>query len=188
MNDFRYLPQAVTPELTGLIRSACEAVMRDRAPNQPIMRNGSAYINRWMLARKAVVPIYDDPAKQLGFSGWMHSELENVYLHEYARSDADDPHCHPWSNATLVVRGKYCEAMYEAGTNKLISTEWRSAGDVVLRSAESVHAIVYTSKDCLSLFATLRKEKAWFFHTKDGPVHSSEYHNNHVPPQGAVQP
>jgi len=182
MTDFRLYQQAVSPALVDLISGALLHVRMSRDPNQRIERNGNAYINRWMLARKGQVPLYDDPAELLGYAGMIPSELENLYMHEYARSDADDPHCHPWPNVTLVVDGWYRENMYEAGTNVLVGTATRLPGDVVVRSSGSVHAIVETSSDCVSLFATLPKEKDWGFHTDAGFVHSRDYSPNNVRP------
>jgi len=180
MQDFQSFTNAILPELMKLITAGCEYVMASREPNQLIKRHSEPYISRWMLSRKAAVPVYDDPAWQTlgGTLGFIPSELENLYLHRYDRSDKDDPHCHPWANMTLVVRGYYREHCYESGTNKLIASRIRKVGDVVVRSADSVHAIVETSPDCVSLFGTFKKEKDWGFHTDNGFVHSSQYHNN----------
>ena len=178
MNDFIFIQGAVNPIACQLLEKYLRTQVMDEKPNQVIQRNGSPYINRWMLSRKAIVPVYDDPALALDTYGMKLSMLENLYLHEYARPDADDPHCHPWANATLVVHGWYTENVYEDGGNRLINTVTRYAGDIVLRNDTSVHAIVDTSPGCLSLFATSKKTKPWGFHTDDGFKTYDEYHVN----------
>ena len=160
--------RAVAAPLMAHLTAFCVSVTENRSPNQHIGRNHSPYIDRWMLARKGTVPVYDDPIEMWGVAGFMPAELENLYLHRYHRGDADEPHDHPWGNASLVVRGYYREAVFTNG--RLVGHFTRKPGDVVLRRATSVHAIIDTSPDCLSLFATLPKERDWGFHTADGFV------------------
>lgn len=162
------LRNALSPALLNMIQAAAEAMIERRGPNQIISRSGSEYIHRWMLARKALVPIYDDPTLMLSQAALMAAELENLYLHCYRRPDVDDPHDHPWPNATLVVRGWFVEDVYVDG--KCIGSFRRDRGDIVLRQASSVHAITSTSDQCLSLFATAPKERDWGFHTAEGWV------------------
>lgn len=178
MKDFIHVPNAVSVEALRLLEQYCRSQVMTEKANQIIQRNGSPYINRWMLSRKAIVPVYDDPMLALDTFGMMSSMMENLYLHEYARPDADDPHCHPWANATLVVHGWYTENVYLDGGNRLVNTVTRYAGDIVLRNATSVHAIVDTSPGCLSLFATAKKTKPWGFHTDEGFKTYEEYSHN----------
>jgi len=168
VRDLWTFDQGIASPLMALLESFCLHVTQTRPANQNIGRNENAYIDRWMLARKGVVPTYDDPVALWGAAGFIPSELENLYLHAYHRGDADEPHDHPWGNASLVVRGWYREAVFIDG--KLAGHFTRHRGDVVLRSATAVHAIIDTSGDCLSLFATLPKERDWGFHTADGFV------------------
>lgn len=168
-------PGVIPPRLMAMLTAFCVGVTESRLPNQEIGRAGNPYIDRWYLARKVTVPtfVYDE-AEGLPHAGrGIPSELENVYLHGYHRGDADDPHDHPWPNASLVVRGWYRENIYDEQAN-LVRCETRRPGDIVLRSAGSIHAILETSPDCLSLFATLRKSREWgfwrdgeFIHWKD---------------------
>ncbi len=157
-------PGVIPPRLMAMLTAFCVGVTESRLPNQEIGRAGNPYIDRWYLARKVRVPtfVYDEYVQGDATGGHIPSELENVYLHGYHRGDADDPHDHPWPNASLVVRGWYRENVYDAQAN-LVRCETRRPGDIVLRSAGSIHAILETSPDCLSLFATLRKEREWGF-------------------------
>lgn len=182
MTDFTHIPAAISPLVMTPLQAFCEKIMTSREPNQVIQRGERPYIERWELARKSVVPVHDNPDEVLGYMGWMPSELENLYLHAYKQSLEENPHCHPWGNATLVVRGWYKENVYKLvdGKHEFVGAFIRNQGDVVFRNAESPHAIVATSPDCVSLFATARKERDWGFHTDEGFVHSERYHFNSV--------
>lgn len=170
----REFPAAVPHPLMAMLTAWCVGVTESRPPNQIIGRAGSPYIDRWYLARKGKVPRICMAPEYEDTAPLMASELENVYLHGYHRGDADEPHDHPWPNASLVVRGWYRENVYDsAGT--LLRDAVRQPGDIVLRSAGSIHAILETSHDCLSLFATLPKERDWGFWTRDGHVPWREF-------------
>jgi hypothetical protein len=183
-NSFVEIDNAINPYLMGAIQQFCEAITETRAPNQVIARDGDVYIKRWMLARKGAVPVYDDPTKQLGVN-LIPSELENLYLHQFCRNDREDPHCHPWPNGSLVVRGWYEEEVFD-DTGTFLYIRRRKAGDVILRAANSIHAITEVSSDCMSLFGTLQKSKSWGF-WQDGkfiPWHL--YHANSVLPESVA--
>lgn len=162
-------PGAVSGALLQLVAGFCVGIMDARPPNQQIGRTGSPYLDRWYLARKAFVPENSGPPDFADLNVLMPSELENLYLHAYHRGDADEPHDHPWPNASLVVRGWYRENVHTLD-GQLLATVTRRPGDIVLRSAQAIHAILETSDDCLSLFATLPKERDWGFWTADGFV------------------
>jgi hypothetical protein len=160
-------PQALPPSLVDGLAAFCVGIIATRPANQRIGRDGP-YIDRWFLARKLQVPALvndyvnvNDRTPRVS-ELLLPSELENLYLHRYARGDADVPHDHPWPNASLVVRGWYRESVFDA-RGQFIRAETRRPGDIVLRSAGSIHAITETSGDCLSLFATMRKERDWGF-------------------------
>lgn len=171
-------PGVIPPRLMEMLATFCVGVTEWREPNQLIGRDGNPYIDRWYLARKVLVPAfvndYGTPRGPLESDRYLQSELENVYLHRYHRGDADEPHDHPWPNASLVVRGWYRENVYDAQAN-FVRCETRRPGDIVLRSATSIHAILETSDDCLSLFATLRKEREWGFWRDGQFIHWKEF-------------
>jgi quercetin dioxygenase-like cupin family protein len=142
---------------------------RSREPNQIIARGEGKdpYLFRWMLGRKMAVPMIDNgKADGLENATWVPSEIENVFLHKFIRSDEEDPHSHPWGNTTLVVSGNYDEDVYilEDGKRAFIGRFTRNTGDVVVRSPNAIHAIVRTSEDCMTLFVTGPKEQDWGFY------------------------
>jgi len=157
--------------LTEMMATFFDSQIAGRRPNEVIERHGSAYIERWMLARKATVPTFvgrgyvtrnvDDPTPIPSF-------MENLYLHRYCRGDAEDLHCHPWPNVTLVVRGWFVEHT-PAGQFT------RMPGDLVFRAAEERHAIIDVRPDTLTLFATGIKEREWGFWPNGEFIHHREY-------------
>lgn len=161
------LPAAVSPAGVMLLESFARGVIASRERNQMIDRDdGDTYIDRWYLARKAIVPGVSPTGHFLDQVDPIASELENLYLHRYARADREEPHCHPWPNATCVIYGWYEEQVFIGG--KLVAEHIRRPGDVVLRDASDVHAIVDCLPGTLSLFATMPKQRDWGFHTAAG--------------------
>jgi hypothetical protein len=160
----RDIPNAVCDPLLGLIENFALGVIASRPRDQVIERHGSPYMERWYLARKAMVPSnapvgrFDDPGALIP------SELENLYLHRFLRGDDEDLHDHPWPWATLIVRGGYWEQL---GDDR---RAWRDAGDVLLRAAAQRHANFDVEPGTITLFATMPKERDWGFHKHDGFV------------------
>lgn len=155
---------AVDWRILQMLQSFAETVIASRPFNQLIEREGDPYIERWFLLRKNIIGDRESGHTLLGLP--IPSEIENLYLHRYVRADVEEPHCHPWPNATLVLSGWYEEEVHAAdGT---VTRERRNPGDVVLRDASEVHAIVATGPNTISLFATAPKMRDWGFHTEAG--------------------
>jgi hypothetical protein len=130
------------------------------------------------LSRKAVVPVEDNPKYPIGWSGFNYSELENIYVHEFVRSDKDDPHNHPWPNLTVVLSGWYMEEVWSDDGKTSLGTYRRNVGDVVSRPSHVVHAITETAPNCISLFMTGKKEQDWGFFTPSGYIEHADYAAN----------
>ncbi|WIW89312.1 hypothetical protein K3M67_04870 [Sphingobium sp. V4] len=94
----------------------------------------------------------------------------NVYLHEILHSDDDRAmHDHPWANTSLVIAGSYIEHTPEGAFV-------RRAGDVVQRSAESLHRLeVIPGERAISLFMTGPVVREWGFACPNGWVHWREF-------------
>lgn len=164
---------ALDLRLVGMARRFAENLMETRPRDQLIEREGDPYIERWYLARKGKVPGNSARGDFSDEVPLIPSELENIYLHRYVRADAEEPHCHPWANATLVLKGWYDEQIWRDG--QLVETIHRKVGDAVLRRADEVHAIVAVEPGTISAFATLPKERDWGFHTADGFIPWPEF-------------
>ena len=84
-----------------------------------------------------------------------------LYIHRFMRSDADDPHDHPWNFFTYVISGGYKEAFYDRsktiiGTDTRLAKEgktyfkdlWdkiintRLPGSIAYRRATDVHQVI----------------------------------------------
>jgi hypothetical protein len=156
------LPEMLLEPLAAWAASITET----RVPNEVITRV-TPYIERWYLARKLMVPLEGGPQVESMVAGggapppMIPSEIENIYLHRYVRSDAEPMHDHPWANASLILRGFIHEATAE-GARMLMP------GQLVARSAEQSHAIREVAPGTISLFVTLRKEREWGFLTEAG--------------------
>ncbi len=78
-----------------------------------------------------------------------------LYIHRFMRSDADDPHDHPWNFFTYVISGGYDEVCYakvpQQACNKngqYFAALWtkgmkrRERGTIAYRRATDVHQVV----------------------------------------------
>jgi hypothetical protein len=98
----------------------------------------------------------------------------NITLHKVLVSDEPTLHDHPWSYATLILKGGY----YENTPNGRF---WRGPGHFRYRSASDLH---YLELDrdadgneipCWSLFFMGRKAGAWGFIKNGIWVHNKDY-------------
>jgi hypothetical protein len=88
----------------------------------------------------------------------------NIYLHHFMRSDDDRAfHDHPWSFASLVLRGFYLELTENSGWTM------RRPGSITLRRAEHRHRIVLprnpdeTERPWWTLVVTGSRRRQWAF-------------------------
>lgn len=87
----------------------------------------------------------------------------NVYLHQFLRSDDDRAlHDHPWSNLSVLLRGRYIEHTVAAGgihcRREYLAGEWK------LRGSRYAHRIELHAGECWTLFVTGPRIRAWGFH------------------------
>lgn len=97
----------------------------------------------------------------------------NITLHKVMVSDEDVLHDHPWSYATLILKGGYYEhiPLYNDTTGNVVGSTrvWRGPGHFRFRKADDLHWLeLAKDKDgkeipCWSLFYMGRKEKEWGF-------------------------
>lgn len=157
-------------------------VIEHRPFNEKVRRGDQGEItfhDRWMLGRKITVPTFvatrtaeinhgevDDPTP-------IPSEIEQLYIHRYVQADAEDLHCHPWANGSLIITGWMAEQT-EGG-----QTFMRHPGDIVIRAAHETHRIVDVEPGTITLFGTAPKVREWgFWPIVDGEptfVHHTQY-------------
>lgn len=104
----------------------------------------------------------------------------NVFLHKFLKSDPDDMHDHPWSYATLILKGGYYEwvPMLNGNGQKIGEVaKWRGPGHFRISGSKSLHRIeIDPGVECWSLFMPFRKVREWGFITKQNKwVQHEEY-------------
>lgn len=82
------------------------------------------------------------------------------YIHRFMRSDADDPHDHPWNFFTYVISGGYKEVFYDKTKPQsyegYFTDLWtekvnvRKPGSIAYRKATDVHKVVVDKERDLS--------------------------------------
>ena len=98
----------------------------------------------------------------------------NITLHKVLVSDEPTLHDHPWSYATLILKGGYYE-------NTPDGRFWRGPGHFRYRKASDLHYLeLEKDKDgneipCWSLFFMGRKAGAWGFLKNGIWVHNKDY-------------
>ena len=100
----------------------------------------------------------------------------NVYLHRIIRSDEDRAlHDHPWSNISILLRGRYVEHTINSGGIH-VKTE-RIAGQWKIRPLGSyAHRLEIIDGDCWTLFITGFRYRQWGFHcVESGWVHWKDF-------------
>lgn len=80
------------------------------------------------------------------------SKLCCIYIHRFIRSDADDPHDHPWNFFTYVIEGGYTEVYYDKSSGLITNINnfvfWkrkenkRVAGSLAYRRDVDIHKVV----------------------------------------------
>ena len=95
----------------------------------------------------------------------------NVFLHKFLKSDPDDLHDHPWTYATLIVKGGYWEhvPLTDADGNKIGEIgKWRGPGHFRICKATSYHRIeIDPNVTCWTLFMPGPQRRDWGFLARD---------------------
>lgn len=98
-----------------------------------------------------------------------HTPFGTLRVHKILRSDDDRHlHDHPWSFASLILRGRYFD-VFPGG-----SRSYRP-GDVNVKSHEDLHKLVVIEGPVWTLVVTGPKRKSWGFVTEKGWVRHSDY-------------
>jgi hypothetical protein len=141
--------------LNTLDRVGRKRVVMDRQENEP-------YLERYYLFLK--------DRKQFPF---------NVFLHKFLKSDPDDVHDHPWSYATLILKGGYYEwipQFNQAGQKCGEIGHWRGPGHFRRSSAASYHRIELDPNiTAWTLFMPGPQKREWGFLVNNKWIHNDEY-------------
>lgn len=89
--------------------------------------------------------------------------FNNVYLHQFMRSDDDRAlHDHPWDNKSWVIDGEYIEHLQDGSSIR------RYAGAVIERHAIEAHRIELVAGPVITLFFTGPVIRSWGFYCPQG--------------------
>lgn len=117
--------------------------------------------------------IRDEGTGELYLRRWriVQTPWFGLYLHKIASRDKDrDPHDHPWSFVSLVLRGGYDE--YRPGIG-IMARGWLS---LAFRRANDAHTILRLHRTpTWTLVAVGRRKRIWGFHTRTGWVDWRRY-------------
>jgi hypothetical protein len=102
-----------------------------------------------------------------------------VFVHKFLKSDPDDVHDHPWSFATLILRGGYWEwrPTFDAeGRKNGEVSRWCGAGSFRTARANTYHRIELDPNiTCWTLFMPGRKQRDWGFLVKNQWIQWEQY-------------
>ena len=103
----------------------------------------------------------------------------NIFLHHFLKGDPDDVHDHPWSYATIILKGGYWEWLPQFNNKGQKIGElavWRGPGHFRLCRAESYHRIeLDPDVQCWTLFMPGPQKREWGFLVKNKWVPNGEY-------------
>lgn len=121
-----------------------------------------------------------------------------IYLHLFLRSDSDEAlHDHPSHNLSFILSGAYTEWMPYRWSpnpprefvgsdmvhhdywpvNRILTFQFRKAGDLVLRHAAMPHRIELDKPGVITLFFMTGDVREWGFHCPHGWRHWKDYTN-----------
>lgn len=100
------------------------------------------------------------------------SKYLTIFLHQFWSSDPDDPHCHPWNNCKIRLKGDYHEYNVDG------TYEVRPPGSITYRRAEDLHRIMVPEGGegkGWSLFFHFKRRRKWGFVYKGEWMEAGEY-------------
>lgn len=138
-----------------------------------ILRRLQRFAYRVALSRKPDVVIGD-----YYLSRWWlipRNRFFNIYLHHFQKSDDERAlHCHPWTNVSCLIEGRYIEHTIAAGG--VNHRKVYEAGALKFRTGSYAHRIeMFPGETTWSLFITGPKYREWYFHCKSRLVHWRDF-------------
>ena len=103
----------------------------------------------------------------------------NIFLHKFLKSDPDDVHDHPWSYATLILKGGYWEWIPhfdDSGKKVAELAKWRGPGHFRISKATSYHRIELDPNiTAWTLFMPGPQTREWGFLVNNEWMHNDQY-------------
>ncbi len=151
---------------------------------EPVNKNGTEgkQSPRWAFWQRFLIPC-ENGEQYLARLRIIDTPWFGIYLHDIFEPDGNrDPHNHPWSFISIVLRGGYVEVVLdEPGQERTVGPERPTIKvhkrfSVHRMDADSAHRII-TAKPRLKtlIIRGRRNPKGWGFFTYDGYVPWQEY-------------
>ena len=103
----------------------------------------------------------------------------NLFLHRFHKDDEETMHDHPWSYATLILKGGYYEWIpffNEMGEMTCEVQKWRGPGHFRICGPDSYHRIeLKPGVTAWTLFMPLKKVREWGFLVNNKWIHNEQY-------------
>lgn len=135
---------------------------------------------RWALNSKMLIPC-DDGEPYLFRRRLIQTPWFGVYLHDIYREDRDyDPHDHPWSFVSIILRGSYTERLHvmpHVDLDAWYEITWKRWSWHTMDRATAHRIIEADPKLKTLVIVGRRRSRDWGFYTKPwgGWVHWQEY-------------
>lgn len=134
---------------------------------------------RWAFMQRLDIPDASDPTiTYLRRRRVIQTPWFGFYMHWIYLPDGDrDPHNHPWSFATFILRGGYTERFHvipEINIDVVRTQRWRRFSWHRM-SRETAHRIVELREGTISLIFVGPRRASWGFHTAAGFVDWKDY-------------
>jgi hypothetical protein len=103
-----------------------------------------------------------------------------VYVHDIYEPDADrDPHNHPWSFVSIVLRGHYTERVFPEPLDEPLvhQLKWHRRFSVHAMTRKSAHRITDAAPGLKTLILVGPRRANWGFFTPEGYKTWQEYEN-----------
>lgn len=146
----------------------------------PINKNGTQgkQSPQWAFWQRFLIPC-ENGEQYLARLRILDTPWFGIYLHDIFEPDGDrDPHNHPWSFLSIVLRGRYVERVYPLPEYDLGQVVQKSHGRFSIHrmDTESAHRIVYAATGLKTLIIRGRRNpKGWGFFTRHGYVPWQRY-------------
>lgn len=133
---------------------------------------------RWAFWKWTTIPCRDG-LKYLVRLRLIQTPWFAIYLHDIYEPDGDrDPHNHPWSFISFVLRGSYTENLhpypYVHPDINVRQQHWKRFS-IHRMTRETAHRITYAAPGLKTLILTGPRRHSWGFFTENGFVHWKDY-------------
>jgi hypothetical protein len=131
---------------------------------------------RWALWSRMTIPC-ENGLMYLARLRIIQTPWFGIYLHDIYEPDAArDPHNHPWSFVSIVLRGSYTELLWpDAEHAWWIVRQTHRRWSIHRMSRQSAHRIAYAAPGLKTLILTGPRRSNWGFFTPAGFVPWQQY-------------